>query len=406
LDFPSVLWLENRMRQYRKGFIVVSHDRELLNNVCNAVIHIEVRTLNYYPVGFDEFEKQKAKSDKTKAADIEKFLTMNRNVDPSSAAGRDRFDKAEWLAGYRQREIMLAGKFTFPPPEPLLVDELGNELVIEKPDDDGTPKPQPNIPLIKVDNVRFSYGVERGLPWIFDDPINITITTSTRIGVMGPNGAGKSTFLKLVTNKLQPNSGTITHHPTATVAYFAQHHVMELNLQHTPMEFMISTFPDVTNTGLLRNHLGKVSIVGAKADTRMIDLSGGQRSCVMFAKLTFRCPHLLIMDEPTNFLDLVSVDSLIAATRKYKGALMLVSHNRFFLNKCAQQYLSIVPGQFLVFDTLAKCEKATYTFIAEMEAGEKIDTQNLIKKPTDAASVNLAKQMGASLDGEAPKAVA
>ena len=123
--------------------------------------------------------------------------------------------------------------------------------------------------------MRFSYGAERGLPWIFDDPINMTVKTDTRIGVMGPNGAGKSTFLKLVTNKLQPNSGSITHHPTATVAYFAQHHVMELNLQHTPMEFMISQFPDVVNTGLLRNHLGKVSIVGAKADTRMIDLSGG-----------------------------------------------------------------------------------------------------------------------------------
>lgn len=402
LDFPSVLWLENRMRQYRKSFMVVSHDRELLNGVCNAVIHIELKGLHYYNCGFDDFEKQKAKTDKKKSEEVEKFLTMNRSVDPSSALGREKKDKSDWLAMYRAREIMLAGKFTFPPPEPLATDDVGNVLVIAPPEADGTPQPQPGINLIKVDNVRFSYNAAKGLPFIFDTPISTVITTDTRMGVMGPNGAGKSTFLKLITKKLTPDSGAITHHPTAEVAYFAQHHVMELNLQMTPMEFMISVFPLIQNTGLLRNHLGKVGIAGSKADTRMIDLSGGQRSCVMFAKLTYKCPHLLIMDEPTNFLDLVSVDSLIAATRKYKGALLLVSHNRYFLNKCAKAFLSIVPGKFEIYPTLSQCEKATYTFIAEMEAGEDIDTSKLIKKPTDAASVNLAKSMGQEVgaDGE------
>ena len=391
------------MRQYRKAFMVVSHDRELLNGVCNAVIHIELKGLHYYNCGFDEFEKQKAKSDKKKSEDVEKFLTMNRQVDPSSALGREKKDKSDWLAAYRQREIMLAGKFTFPPPEPLQVDHLGNKLVIEAPEADGTPQPQPGLQLITVENVRFSYNAAKGLPFIFDTPINAVVTTSTRMGVMGPNGAGKSTFLKLITKKLVPDQGSITHHPTAEVAYFAQHHVMELNLQMTPMEFMCSTFNTVVNTGLLRNHLGKVGIVGSKADTRMIDLSGGQRSCVMFAKLTYKCPHLLIMDEPTNFLDLVSVDSLIAATRKYKGALLLVSHNRFFLNKCAKEFLSIVPGQFNIYPDLGKCEKATYTFIAEMEAGEDVDTSKLIKKPTDAASVNLAKSQGLEVGAEGAK---
>jgi len=123
----------------------------------------------------------------------------------------------------------------------------------------------------------------------------------------------------------------------------------------------------------------------------------------MFAKLTYKCPHLLIMDEPTNFLDLVSVDSLIAATRKYKGALLLVSHNRFFLNKCAKEFLSIVPGRFEIYPDLGRCEKATYTFIAEMEAGEDVDTSKLIKKPTDAASVNLAKSLGQEVGGSDAK---
>lgn len=398
LDFPSVLWLENRLRSYRKGFVMVSHDRELLENSCNSVMYLENKQILYYNCGFAEFEKKKAKDDKKKAEDIEKWLTLNRNVDPASAAGKEKKEKNEWLNQYRAREIMLQGKFTFPPPEPL------PGVVLANPEDE-----MPELSLIKVDTVRFSYDVSKGLPFIFDDPISIDITTKTRMGVMGPNGAGKSTFLKLITNKLTPNSGTITRHPTATVAYFAQHHVMELNLQMTPMEFMISQFPQVENTGLLRNHLSKVGIAGTKADTRMIDLSGGQRSCIMFAKLTYVCPHLLIMDEPTNFLDLLSVDSLIAASKKYRGALLLVTHNRYFMTRCAKQYLSIVPGQFLLFDELSKCEKATYTFIAELEAGGDVNTSSLIKKPSDAASVNLAKQTaaagGAAAASAGPKAV-
>jgi ABC-type multidrug transport system ATPase subunit len=189
------------------------------------------------------------------------------------------------------------------------------------------------------------------------------------MGVMGPNGAGKSTFLKLITKRLIPVSGTITQHPTATIAYFAQHHAAELNMEQTPIDYMIMQFPD-EKPALLRNHLSKVGIIGAMAETRMKSLSHGQRSCVIFAKITYVCPHLLIMDEPTNFLDLESVDSLIGATNKYSGALLLVSHNRGFLKKCARQYLSVVPGQFNVYDDLKSCERATYSFIAELEDGE------------------------------------
>jgi ATPase subunit of ABC transporter with duplicated ATPase domains len=411
LDFPSVLWLENRLRGYRKSFILVSHDRELLETVCNATIHITEKQLIYYQCSFSEFEKKLAKDNKKKAEDIEKYLIMNKAADNASVAAKDRKAKQDWLIAHRQREIALQGKFTFPPPAILEADPDIPVAVEEKSDaavdaDGNAVVAEPAIPIIRVDKVRFSYDEAKGLPFIFDTPITIDINSKTRIGVMGPNGAGKSTFLKLVTEKLIPNSGTVLRHKTATIAYFSQHHTMELNLQMTPMEFMISQFPEVKNSASLRDYLNKVGVIGAMAETRMIDLSGGQRSCVMFAKLTYVCPHLLIMDEPTNFLDLASVDSLIAATNKYKGALLLVSHNRYFLTKCAKQYLSIVPGQFLLFDSLAKCERATYTFIADLESGEAtVDASKLIKKPTDAASVNLAKMNGGAGEpaADAPK---
>jgi len=185
---------------------------------------------------------------------------------------------------------------------------------------------------------------------------------------MGPNGAGKSTFLKLLTHKLNPNTGEVKHHAKYTLAYFGQHSTAELDLELTPTEFMIREFPE-ERVGNLKNHLGKTGVLGDVQSTRMKNLSYSQRSCVIFSKLTFVCPHLLIMDEPTNFLDLESVDALIAATNKYKGALLLVSHNRDFLKKCARQFLSIVPGRFNLYEDMQTAERSTYTFIAEMESG-------------------------------------
>jgi len=154
----------------------------------------------------------------------------------------------------------------------------------------------------------------------------------------------------------------------------------------TAMEYLKLQFPDELNSGMLRKHLGKVGIMGPLAETRLKSLTHGQRSCVMFAKITYACPHLLIMDEPTNFLDLASIDSLISATNKYRGALLLVSHNRGFLLKCATQFLSIVPGQFLLFNDLKSCEQSTYTFIADLESGQTVNTRDLvanIKKHSD-----------------------
>lgn len=370
LDFPSVLWLENRLRGYKSSFLMVSHDRELLNNVCTNVLLLEDKQIKYYPMGFKEFEKKKAQEDKKKFDEIEKFLQKNVNVDPSTMLGKQKHEKKMWSDSYYQKQVALAGKFTFPASTPLSNDVMDSE---------GKPLPADQISLINLQNVRFSYDVATG-HFIFNDPISFNVTASTRCGVMGPNGAGKSTLLKLLTHKLTPTDGTVVHHPAFTLAYFGQHSTAELNLEQTAIEFMQSQFPS-ESAGTLRQHLAKTSVVGTVADTRMLRLSFSQRSCVIFAKLTFVCPHLLIMDEPTNFLDLESVDALISACNKYKGALLLVSHNRDFLKKCAKQYLSVVPGSFKMYDNLKDAEAGTYSFIAEMEDGGKVGADALVNNP-------------------------
>lgn len=356
LDFPSVLWLENRLRAYKSSFLLVSHDRELLNNVCTSVLLIEDRKINYYVMSFKDFEKQKAKEDKKKSEDIDKFLAQNRNADPSTQLGRYVHDKKAWQNAYMQKQVALAGKFTFPVPVQL------------NPDD---------VPVIAMKDVRFSYDATKESPvFIFDQPISFTVEKNTRLAVLGPNGAGKSTWLKLMTKKLIPTQGTVDHHPDFLMAYFGQHSTAELDPEKTAKEFMIDSFPN-ESVGHLKMHLAKTGISNGIEDSRMRNLSYSQRSCVIFSKLTFKSPHLLIMDEPTNFLDLASVDSLISATNKYKGALLLVSHNREFLKKCANQYLAILPGSFKLYDDLKTAERSTYTFITEMEEGKRVDTSAL-----------------------------
>jgi ATP-binding cassette subfamily F protein 3 len=373
LDFPSLLWLENRLRGYSGSFLIISHDRDLLENVCHSVIYLGDKKLAYYPCGFVEFEKRRAKEDAKKMSEIEKFMKINKNVDFSSPKALEKKQKQTWADAYYQRQLLLAGKFTFPT---ITRVEPGPQDV----DATGAPLPPSQISLIKMTDVTFSYKPD-SLPFIFPDPISLNITTSTRMGIMGPNGAGKSTTLQLLTGRQFPTTGTVTRHGTADVAYFAQHHIQELNLEQTPIEYMIAQFPAVTNVGVLRSHLSKVGIMGTMADTRMTALSSGQRSCVIFAKITLKCPHLLIMDEPTNFLDMESVDSLIGATNKFTGALLLVSHNRRFLKMCAKEYLSVTPGQFKVFDNLKNCEKATYSFIEDLESGVKVTSKDMLKKP-------------------------
>jgi ATP-binding cassette subfamily F protein 3 len=361
LDFPSLLWLENKLRTYRKTLIMVCHDREILNNVSRQTMQItDEKTLKYYDMGFEDYEKVRWKAEAKFARDTEKFLLRHRNIDFSSPLAVQAKKKRDWLEKYRRKMVLRAGQFTFPPPTPL---EPDNHQI-------GTNPAPEEVSVIKMTDLRFSYDPET-LPFIFDSPISIDITMGTRMGVQGPNGAGKSTFLKLLTQRLHPVDGSVVTNKNATIAYFSQHHSAEMDLNLTPADFMIEKFPEEKFANL-RSHLAKVGIVGDLMQTRMTGISQGQRSCVLFAKITYRCPSLLIMDEPTNFLDIETVDALITATNKYKGALLLVSHSRLFLKKCANSYLSIVPGQFNVYDTLEECEQATYTFIADMENGEKV----------------------------------
>lgn len=376
LDLPSVLWLENKLRGYKGSFLLVTHDRTLLENVVTSVMLIQDMKLENYSCSFKEFEIQKENNDKERVKQVEEFMRVNRNIDCNNPKYKIKQIYEKWLEARYERSILLAGKFTFSSPAPLEAAE--GQL-------------QSDISLIKVDNVRFSYDPEK-LPFIFDTPISYEIKIGTRVGIIGPNGAGKSTLLKLITKKLEATSGTITTHPNFVTAYFGQHSTKELDLEKSAMDFMQWKFPKA-NAGVLRSHLAKTSVGDSIADTRMKNLSFSQRSCVIFAALTFVPPHLLIMDEPTNFLDLDSVDSLIQAANKFKGGLVIVTHNRDFLKKTAKTFVSIIPGAFLEFDNIKDAERATYSFITALENGGHVDVKAAIQENRGGGSIQSEADM-------------
>jgi len=375
LDLPSVLWLENKLRAYKGAFLLVTHDRTLLENVVYSVLLIQDAKLKNFACNFKEFEVEREASDQAKEKNVLDFLKRNKNCDPNSFQYKVKVGHEKWLEARYERNIMLQGKFTFSSPK-----ELPLPVGV---------KNQADISLIKVENVRFSYDPET-LPFIFDTPISYDIKMGTRVGIMGPNGAGKSTFLKLITGKLTPVDGTITHNKDFVTAYFGQHSTKELDLEMSAMEFMAFKFPKAL-PGVLKSHLAKTSVGDSIMESRMKNLSFSQRSCVIFAALTFVPPHLLIMDEPTNFLDLDSVDSLAKAANKFKGGLVVVTHNRDFLKRTAGTFLSIIPGAFLEFPTMKDAERATYSFITALENGQAVDVKKAIQDNRGGGAVHNEK---------------
>ena len=181
---PSVLWLENKLRGYKGSFLLVTHDRTLLENVVTSVMLIQDTQLQYFPCDFKEFEKRKEQNDKAREKMIETFLKRNTSLNPMSPLFKQQIAYQKWQAGRRERQLLLQGKFTFQLPKPLVCPP-GME--------------QADLPLITIDNVRFSYDEAKGLPFIFDNPVSYVVRQGTRVGVMGPNGAGKSVSFKVFT---------------------------------------------------------------------------------------------------------------------------------------------------------------------------------------------------------------
>ncbi|KAL3043290.1 hypothetical protein OYC64_003206 [Pagothenia borchgrevinki] len=317
LDLNAVIWLNNYLQGWKKTLLIVSHDQSFLDEVCTDIIHLDYQKLFYYRGNYltfkkmyvqkqKEMQKQYDKQEKklkdlkaggksTKQAEKQTKEALTRKQQKGKKKGaqeEESQDATELLK--RPKEYTV--KFTFPNPPPLSPPILGLHCV-----DFG----YENKPLFK--NVDFGIDME------------------SRICIVGPNGVGKSTLLLLLTGKLQPTKGEMRKNHRLKVGFFNQQYADQLNMEETATEYLMRNFNLPYQDG--RKCLGRFGLESHAHTIQISKLSGGQKARVVFAELSCRQPDVLILDEPTNNLDIESIDALSEAINEYKGAVIIVSHD-------------------------------------------------------------------------------
>ncbi|KAL9242944.1 hypothetical protein vseg_016899 [Gypsophila vaccaria] len=326
LDLHAVLWLESYLVKWPKTFIVVSHAREFLNLVVTDIIHLQGQKLTSYKGDYDTFERTREEQLKNQ----QKAFESNER---SRAHMQNFIDKFRYNA---KRASLVQSRIK-------ALDRMGFvDAVVNDPDykfEFPTPDDRPGPPIISFSDASFGYP---GGPLLFKN-LNFGIDLDSRIAMVGPNGIGKSTILNLIAGELQPSSGTVFRSPKVRIAVFSQHHVDGLDLSSNPLLYLMRCFPGVPEQKL-RGHLGSFGITGNLALQPMYTLSGGQKSRVAFAKITFKKPHLLLLDEPSNHLDLDAVEALIQGLVMFQGGILMVSHDEHLISNSVDELWVVSQG--------------------------------------------------------------
>ncbi|XP_047033065.1 ATP-binding cassette sub-family F member 1 [Helicoverpa zea] len=345
LDLNAVIWLDNYLQGWKKTLLVVSHDQSFLDNVCNEIIHLDTQKLYYYKGNYSMFKKMYAQKRKEMIKEYEKqekrlkdlkahgqskkqaekkqkdALTRKQEKNRSKAQREDEDSAAPTALLQRPKEYIV--KFSFPDPPPL----------------------QP--PILGLLNVDFNFPSQKPL----FKGVDFGIDLNSRIAIVGPNGVGKSTFLKLLVGELSPVKGELIRNHRLRIGRFDQHSGEHLTAEETPAEYLQRLF------GLqyekARKALGTFGLASHAHTIKMMDLSGGQKARVALAELTLMAPDVVILDEPTNNLDIESIDALADAINDYKGGVVIVSHDERLIREtdCAlyvieDQTINEVDGDF------------------------------------------------------------
>ncbi len=331
LDIEARLWLADYLRTYRYTLLLVSHDRELLNAVCNQIIHIDQGKLVAYAGNYDRFERTRRERAERQAALQTRQMAERKRIQ----AFVDRFRAKASKARQAQSRIKLLEKM-----EPIVpvAEEAPVEFAFPSPD-------QLPPPLITMD--RAAVGYAEGTPVL--QKLDLRIDMDDRIALLGQNGNGKSTFIRLVADRLKPMAGTVRKSGKMRVGYFSQQQEEELDLDGTPFEHMRRLMPDATPTQV-RSQLGRFMFSGPKADQTVRSLSGGEKTRLLFALMTRDAPHVLLLDEPTNHLDMDSRTALVEALNEYEGAVILVSHDAHLVRLVADRLWLIAGGTCTQFE--------------------------------------------------------
>ncbi len=332
LDLEGTIWLKGFLKTYPYTIILISHDRDLLNEVVTSIVHLDQGKLVYYQGNYDSYDLQRREKQALNAK-------LKRKQDEQRAHIMSYVDRFRFKASKaRQAQSRLKALARLQP----IADMVDSRVVpFRFPD----PEKELSPPLISLDGAAVGYSPERNIL----RGLTIRIDPDDRIGLLGSNGNGKSTFAKLLNGKLKPSIGQMTHSPRMTIGYFAQHQMDELADVRTPFDYATDLMPDKP-VAERRAKLGAVGFGATLADSKCSTLSGGEKARLLFFLATFHAPHILILDEPTNHLDMDSREALIRAINDYAGAVILISHDRHMIEACVDRLLLVTEGTVKTFD--------------------------------------------------------
>ena len=332
LDLEAMLWLTEHLRRFRHTLLMVSHDRDLLNDVCDHIVHIDQQKLVTYNGNYDRFERTRAERLEHDAAQQAKIATQRKHMQ----AFVDRFKAKASKARQAQSRIKMIEKlgpiatvpvderisFNFPPPEHLA------------------------SPIETIDEVTVGYG--DGPPVL--RKLDLRLDMDDRIALLGQNGNGKSTFIRLLSDRLKPREGTVKRTSKLRVGYFSQDQEEGLDYEATPFQHMANALGPGAGETKVRAQLGRFGFSRDRADLKVGVLSGGEKTRLLLSLATRNAPHLLLLDEPTNHLDMDARASLVDAINDFDGAVVLVSHDTHLVKMVADQLWVVADGKVTPFD--------------------------------------------------------
>jgi ATP-binding cassette, subfamily F, member 3 len=358
LDLDAIVWLERWLIRYQGTLLVISHDREFLDNVVGSIAHIERHKIVTYQGDYTSFERQRGEQlmqqqsiyekQQLQRAHLQKFVDRFKYKASKARQAQSRIKALEKLQAVAPVYANSGYSFEFYEPAAL------------------------SSPLISFDRVKAGYG-----DTVILDQIGLNLLPGSRIGLLGRNGAGKSTLIKLLAGVLEPLAGDIEQGRNLSVGYFDQQQLEALDLQASPLLHIQRLAPKHTEQQL-RDFLGRFGFAGERATAPVGPLSGGEKTRLALAILVWQKPNLLLLDEPTNHLDVDMREALVIALQEFSGAVVVVSHDRHLLRTVVDELYLVQNRKVAPFNgDLDDYQQLQLKGFGEDQAGAKqnADTQ-------------------------------